>query len=327
MILYCYGTRPEYIKIKKIISLSEDIDHKILYIEQHSDLVIGNFDYKIRIQDGPNRLNSIISSVVESFSKLEIEADYVIVQGDTASAFAVSVAAKNQKIKVIHLEAGLRTYDFDNPYPEEIYRQLISRIADVHFCPTESNKQNLLNEKVGGEIFVVGNTVLDNLNKGNIEYNNIIPITLHRRENHENIKEWFLEIDELARENKNLKFILPIHPNPNVIKHKDVLKFVEVIPPLDHDEFINLIKKCKFIISDSGGIQEEASFLSKKVIVCRKITERTESIGNSSFLCDSPKKLKSIFNMINNDYILNYESPYGDGKSSEKIIEIIKKLK
>jgi len=327
MILYCYGTRPEYIKIKKIISLSKDIDYKILYIEQHSDLVIGNFDYKIKIQDGPNRLNSIISSVVDSFSKLEIEADYVLVQGDTASAFAVSVAAKNQKIKVIHLEAGLRTYDFDNPYPEEIYRQLISRIADIHFCPTASNKQNLLNEKVGGEIFVVGNTVLDNLNKNDIEYNNIIPITLHRRENHENIKEWFLEIDELAKENKDLKFILPIHPNPNVIKHKDVLKFVEVIPPLDHNEFINLIKKCKFIISDSGGIQEEASFLSKKVIVCRKITERTESIGNSSFLCDSPKNLKSIFNMINNDYILNYQSPYGDGKSSEKIIEIIKKLK
>jgi UDP-N-acetylglucosamine 2-epimerase (non-hydrolysing) len=327
MILYCYGTRPEYIKIKKIISLSKDIDYKILYIEQHSDLVIGNFDYKIKIQDGPNRLNAIISSVVESFSKLEIDTDYVLVQGDTASAFAVSVAAKNQKIKVIHLEAGLRTYDFDNPYPEEIYRQLISRIADVHFCPTESNKQNLLNEKVGGEIFVVGNTVLDNLNKDNIEYNNIIPITLHRRENHENIKEWFLEIDKLAKDNNDLKFILPIHPNPNVIKHKDVLKFVEVIPPLGHDEFINLIKKCKFIISDSGGIQEEASFLSKKVIVCRKITERTESIGNSSFLCDSPKKLKSIFNMINNDYILNYESPYGDGKSSEKIIQIIKKLK
>ena len=122
-----------------------------------------------------------------------------------------------------------------------------------------------------------------------------------------------------------MRFILPIHPNPNVIKFKNLLECVEVVSPMNHDEFIEILKKCKFIISDSGGIQEEASFLNKKVIVCRKITERTESLGKSSFLCKEPKDLKSIFNQVNNDYILDYESPYGDGKSSERILEILKK--
>ena len=325
MILYCYGTRPEYIKIKKLISLSKDINYKVLFIEQHADLVVGEYDYKIKITDGKNRLNSIISSVIESFSNLDISPNYVLVQGDTATAFSIAIASKNQKIKVIHLEAGLRTYDYDNPYPEEMYRQLISRITDIHLCPTENNKENLLSEKVRGEIYVVGNTVLDNLNKENIEYSNVIPITLHRRENHDEIDIWFKKIDELAKENKNLRFILPIHPNPNVIKFKNLLECVEVVSPMNHDEFIEILKKCKFIISDSGGIQEEASFLNKKVIVCRKITERTESLGKSSFLCKEPKDLKSIFNQVNNDYILDYESPYGDGKSSERILEILKK--
>lgn len=324
MILYCYGTRPEYIKIKKLISLSKDIDYKVLFVGQHTDLIFGEYDYILKVTDGKNRLNSIISSVIDSFSNIEKLPNYVLVQGDTASAFAIAIAAKNHKIKVIHLEAGLRTYDYENPYPEEMYRQLISRVADIHLCPTEKNKENLLNEKVQGNIYVVGNTVLDNLDKQNIEYSNIIPITLHRRENHDEIETWFREIDTLAKNNKHLKFILPIHPNPNVNKFKDILKYVEVVPPMNHDEFINILKKCKFIISDSGGIQEEASFLNKKVIVCRKVTERTESLGKSSFLCSEPKKLQSIFNEVNNDYILNYTSPYGDGKSSERIIEILK---
>lgn len=324
MILYCYGTRPEYIKIKKLISLSKDIDYKVLFVGQHTDLIFGEYDYILKVTDGKNRLNSIISSVIDSFSNIEKLPNYVLVQGDTASAFAIAIAAKNHKIKVIHLEAGLRTYDYENPYPEEMYRQLISRVADIHLCPTEKNKENLLNEKVQGNIYVVGNTVLDNLDKQNIEYSNIIPITLHRRENHDEIEIWFREIDTLAKNNKHLKFILPIHPNPNVNKFKDILKYVEVVPPMNHDEFIKILKKCKFIISDSGGIQEEASFLNKKVIVCRKVTERTESLGKSSFLCSEPKKLQSIFNEVNNDYILNYTSPYGDGKSSERIIEILK---
>lgn len=324
MILYCYGTRPEYVKIKKLISLSKNISHKVLFVEQHSDLVLGEYDYKLKITDGKNRLNSIISSVIDSFSNITELPNYVLVQGDTATAFAIAIAAKNHKIKVIHLEAGLRTYDYENPYPEEMYRQLISRIADIHLCPTEKNKENLLNEKVQGEIYVVGNTVLDNLNKDDIEYSNIIPITLHRRENHEEIETWFKELDNIAKINQDLRFILPIHPNPNVNKFQHILKYIEVVPPINHDEFIKILKKCKFIISDSGGIQEEASFLNKKVIVCRKITERTESLGKSSFLCETPKKLSTIFNQINNDYILNYNSPYGDGKSSERIIEILK---
>jgi len=327
MILYCYGTRPEYIKVKKLISLSKDLPHKVLYTEQHKDLVLGDFDYKLTIGDGSNRLDSIISSILSNnLDECFLGVKYVLVQGDTASAFALSLAAFHRNIKVIHLEAGLRTYDKENPYPEESYRQFISRITDIHLCPTENNKNNLLMEKVGGEIYVVGNTVLDNLEKGNTEYGNNVLVTLHRRENHEEMDKWFYEVENLSIKHPELNFILPIHPNPNVKKHQHILKNVIVVDPLSHDEFISEMKKCRLLISDSGGVQEEASFFNKRVIVCRKVTERTESIGTHSFLCDKPSSLNSLFEELVYDYEINKPCPYGDGNSSEKIIEILKKL-
>ena len=325
MILYCYGTRPEYIKIKKLISLSKDVNHKVLYVEQHKELLNFDYDFKIEINDGENRLNSIISSIVSKFENFS-DITHVLVQGDTATAFAIALAAKNYEIKVIHLEAGLRTYDFENPYPEELYRQLISRMADIHLCPTELNYQNLINEKTSGDKFVVGNTVLDNISKEDTSYGNTIIITLHRRENHKLIKNWFEEIEVLATEYPNLRFILPIHPNPNVYKHKDTFKNVEVIDSLPHDEFLKLIKNCRLIISDSGGIQEEASFLGKKVIVCRKTTERVETIGKTSFLCTQPSDLNNIFKDLVENYESEFDCPFGDGQSSEKILLLLKNI-
>lgn len=327
MILYCYGTRPEYIKIKKLISLSSEIPHKVLYTAQHKDIVLGEFDYKLEIKDGENRLDSIISSILsQENSHIFENIDYTLVQGDTASAFALALASFHRGIKVIHLEAGLRTYDKENPYPEESYRQFISRITDLHFCPTENNAKNLRDEKTSGHIFVVGNTVLDNLNTDNIEYGNEILVTLHRRENHPQIQDWFNEIEKLSVKYPDLDFILPIHPNPNVTKHKHLLRNVKVIEPLSHDEFISKMKSCRLIISDSGGVQEEASYLKKKVIVCRKVTERTESLGSHSFLCDEPKKLGLLFEKLIYDYKTDEPCPYGDGKSSEKIIKILQNL-
>ena len=327
MILYCYGTRPEYIKIKKLISLSSEIPHKVLYTAQHKDIVFGEYDYKLEIKDGENRLDSIISSILsEDNSHIFEGINYTLVQGDTASAFALSLASFHREIKVIHLESGLRTYDKKNPYPEESYRQFISRIADLHFCPTESNAKNLRDEKTNGDIFVVGNTVLDNLNTDNIEYGNEILVTLHRRENHPQIQDWFNEIENLSVKYPDLDFILPIHPNPNITKHKHLLQNVKVIEPLSHDEFISKMKSCRLIISDSGGVQEEASYLRKKVIVCRKVTERIESLGSHSFLCDNPEKLDLLFEKLIYDYKTDVPCPYGDGKSSEKIIKILKNL-
>lgn len=327
MILYCYGTRPEYIKIKKLIEYSNEIPHKVLFTSQHKDIADFKFDYKLEIKDGINRLDAVISSILSN----EIEPyfngiTHVLVQGDTATAFAVALAAFNRGIKVIHLEAGLRTYDKDNPYPEESYRQFISRITDVHLCPTTQNYINLKNEKVTGEIHIVGNTVLDNLDKSNVSYDNLVLITLHRRENHKDIEKWFEVIESLSTKYPDIKFILPIHPNPNVSKHKSIFKNVNVVNPLSHNEFIELLKKCKLIISDSGGIQEEASFFNKKVIVCRKITERTESLNIHSFLCPSYLNLESMFDDLINDYQVDKKCPYGDGNSTSKILKILKEL-
>lgn len=327
MILYCYGTRPEFIKIKKIIESSYDIPHKVLYISQHEDLVIGDYDFKINIKPKKNRLDSIVSSILcDNIDDVLNGIDYVLVQGDTASAFSMALSAFHRQIKVIHLESGLRTYDKLNPYPEEIYRQLISRISDIHLCPTENNLKNLINEKVIGDKYVVGNSGLDNIKNKNITYENIVLVTLHRRENHEILDKWFNEINLLANKHKDINFIIPLHPNPNVKKHKNILNNLTITNPLTHVELLEIISKCKLVISDSGGIQEECSFLNKKVIVCRKITERTESIGVHSFLCESPDKLDLIFNDLIYNFKVDSPCPYGDGKSSDKIINIFKTL-
>lgn len=326
MILFCYGTRPEYIKIKKLIELYNK-PYKILFVSQHENLVLGKYDYKININNQlNNRLDDIVSSVFLNFNPNYLDGiTHMLVQGDTATAFSLSLLGFHNNIKIIHLEAGLRTYDKHNPYPEETYRQLISRISDINFCPTTNNLTNLLNEKTESKNFVVGNTVLDNLTKEGVMDGNTVIVTLHRRENHPIIHEWFYEINELAKENPDIKFILPIHPNPNVIKHRNILTHVNIINPMKHDDFIDELKKCKLIISDSGGIQEEASFLNKKVIVCRETTERPESLNKTSFLCKKPIHIKDMFYNIINKEISDYECPFGDGKSSNKIIEILEK--
>jgi len=329
MILFCYGTRPEYIKIKKLIEKCGNVvPYKVLYVTQHKDIVLGNFDYKLSIDDlCENRLDSIISSVFFNFKEEFLhEITHILIQGDTATALSLSLIGLHHKKKIIHLEAGLRTYDYNHPYPEEMYRQLISRISDYNLCPTENNKINLENEKVQGENFVVGNTVLDNLNKENITYENKVLITLHRRENHELMYDWFNEINQLAIENPHLTFTLPIHPNPNVIKYKHILSHVNVIDPMNHDDFIKELKSCKILISDSGGIQEEAAFLNKKVIVCREKTERPESLDKTSFICKKPIDLKGIFYYIINNFNTQHKCPYGDGQSSDKIVEIFKNI-
>lgn len=328
MILICYGTRPEWIKVKPLIELlkSNDIKFKTLFTGQHKDIVDKNADYNLSIIDkSNNRLNNIVSEVLSIDDLIFESIKYILIQGDTTSVLSLSINAFHRKIKIIHLEAGLRTYDFENPYPEEMNRQLVSRIADIHLCPTENNKKNLIEEKCGGLKYVVGNTVLDNIRDVKTSYDDVVLITLHRRENHNIICDWFNEISKIANKYKNIKFILPIHPNPNVIKNRYLLNNIEVVEPLDHKELIDILSICKLVITDSGGIQEESSFLNKKVIVCREITERTETLGVGSFLCD-PDRLENLFDLLINDFELNEKCPYGDGYSSENILKIIKEL-
>jgi UDP-N-acetylglucosamine 2-epimerase (non-hydrolysing) len=329
MLLICYGTRPEYIKLKPLIKKIKGlIDYRILFTGQHED--IGNFDHdlSIKIKENPDRLNSIFASILESSCDIFQNVSSVMVMGDTASATAVAIAAFNKKIKIIHLEAGLRTYDMGNPHPEEGYRQIISRLTDIHLCPTRLNKLNLEQERVGGEKHITGNTVLDNLVELKTSYSDEVLITMHRRENHQNLTEWFSELSKLALSNKELRFTIPLHPNPNVQKHKEYLIGLNVTEPMNYEEMKRKLCGCKFVISDSGGLQEEASFLRKKIIVCRKTTERKESLGETSFICESPDKLKDVFDVVKNNFNVeeSYICPYGDGLSSSRILKILNQI-
>jgi UDP-N-acetylglucosamine 2-epimerase (non-hydrolysing) len=323
-ILICVGTRPEWLKIKPLIDKLSKDKYKILFTGQHTDLLTTmQPDYQIVISNNLNRLDDIISNCLTQFPNDKFKA--VLVQGDTASAFACALAAFNRGIFIYYLEAGLRTNDLKNPYPEEAYRQMISRISDINFAPTDLSSANLRNENALGTTYVVGNTVLDNLLKyGDTTYGDTILVTIHRRENHHWIDKWFVEINKLAVRYKQYKFVLPLHPNPNVQIHKNLLTNVNVINPITHDETMNILKDCKLVITDSGGLQEEGAFFNKKIIVCRKTTERPEAIATGHLhLCEHPNDLIDIFVKLEKDFYINQKCPYGDGKSSEKIISIL----
>ena len=145
---------------------------------------------------------------------------------------------------------------------------------------------------------------------------------MHRRDNHHNMDKWFQELEKLANKYPEIEFMIPLHPNPNVQKHKGIFKKVRVVEPMSHCNLVEYVKKCKFVISDSGGLQEECSYLNKKIIVCRKTTERPESIGTHSFMCGEPELLKEFVNDIMKNYEVNAECPYGNGKSWMKICVI-----
>ena len=200
------------------------------------------------------------------------------------------------------------------------------RHADVNFCPTELSAKNLKNELVHGEVHVVGNSVLDNLlpYKDKCEYTNKVLVTLHRRENHYWMDKWFIELNNIAKKYPDLEFILPLHPNPDVQKHKHLLTNINVVEPLPHSELLEILVKCKFVISDSGGLQEEGSFFNKRVIVCRKVTERPEAIPTGHLhICNSPTDLEKVVDFINEKYYIDVACPYGDGKTSEKLIKLL----
>lgn len=330
MILLTYGTRPEFIKLMPLIEVFEEVSfpYKLLHTGQHDSLAQFNWDYKINIvhESNKNRLDNIIahvtkSGVIDDILKTK-NIELILVQGDTASAFAVALSAFHHGIRVVHLEAGLRTYD-STPWPEENYRRMISHIASIHLCPTQENKNNLLNENVKGDCYVVGNTVIDNLVPylDKLEYGNQVLVTLHRRENNKLFKLLCSQIEELAIEHPELEFIFPMHPSPEIRKHADVFTKVKVVDPMPYEEMLNTLAKVRMVITDSGGIQEECSFFNKKCIVCRRTTERQESVGKSSFLVEDD--IKTIFDAHVNNFEINYLCPYGDGLAAPRILKIL----
>ena len=254
MIGIAFGTRPEWIKIKPVCQeLSRrSVPFTIIFTGQHKDLVTE----ENLLQLGANSVRTIVlPSTSPKMSRLDsiasgiLTEDFteglssVMVQGDTTSAFSVALAAFHRGIPVIHLEAGLRTYDLQQPFPEEANRQMISSIASLHLCPTDLAKENLLKEgrSKQSKIVVTGNTALDNIRNIRPTNNKSVLVTMHRRENHKDMKDWLLNIDTLAKNKPDYHFLIPLHPNPNVTKHRSVLKHVEVVEPMTHPELVDFL--------------------------------------------------------------------------------------
>lgn len=362
-VMSVFGTRPEAIKMAPLVkTLAEDsqIESLLCVTAQHREMldqVLSLFqlepDFDLNIMKPNQTIGMITASVMEGMEQVlrKTKPDVVLVHGDTTTTFATALAAFYEKISVGHVEAGLRTFDKYSPYPEEMNRMLTGRLADYHFAPTERNRQNLLQENIAAQrIHVTGNTVIDALltvaelpyqftdpmlSQLDFEKKRVICVTCHRRENlGENMAQIFRAIGRIATEYQDVEVVYPVHLNPKVqATAEEILAGkanVHLIQPLTYQPFVNLMAKSHFIITDSGGMQEEAPSLGKPVLVVRKETERPEAVeagtvklagvAEESIYCmakellDDPLEYGKMARAVN---------PYGDGKASERILKIL----
>lgn len=363
-VMTIFGTRPEAIKMAPLVKeleSREEIESIVCVTAQHRqmlDQVLKVFnikpDYDLNIMKKGQTLVDITTKALESIDRVikEVKPHIVLVHGDTTTTLAGSIAAFYNKVKVGHVEAGLRTYDKYSPYPEEVNRQITGIISDIHFAPTEVAKQNLIKEGKSSEsIYVTGNTAIDAL-KTTIQdkYNHkvieslgsdkMILLTAHRRENiGENMSNMFRAIKRIIDEFKDVQVVYPIHLNPlvretanKIFGNNDRVKLIE---PLEVFDFHNFLNKAYIIMTDSGGIQEEAPSLGKPVLVLRDTTERPEGIEAGTLklvgveeenIYNLTKELLSNKDMYNS--MAKASNPYGDGNASKYIVDnIIKELR
>ena len=358
-VLTIFGTRPETIKMAPLVKelqKRDNIKTVVCVTAQHRqmlDQVLNAFhiepDYDLDIMQPGQTLSDITARVLKGLENVikEVKPDIVLVHGDTTTTFAGSLAAFYHQIPIGHVEAGLRTYNKYSPYPEEINRQFVGLVADLNFAPTERSRKNLLDEgKNPDSIYVTGNTAIDAL-KTTVkkEYKNeitewaegsrLIVLTAHRRENlGEPMRHMFKAIKRVIEKYDDVKMVYPVHLNPQVINvAKEIFgecERVKLIKPLEVLEFHNLLNKSYLILTDSGGIQEEAPSLGKPVVVLRDTTERPEGIEAGTLKLAGTNE-ETIFSIIDdllcND--ANYQkmskasNPYGDGKASKRITDII----
>jgi len=359
-----FGTRPETIKIFPIILQIKKyphlIDYKIIVSGQHREMLDQmlkifqiNPDYDLNIMEKGQSLSNITNNSLLGIEKIlkKEKPSIVLVQGDTTTTFAGALAAFYQKIRIGHVEAGLRTNNKYYPFPEEVNRHLTSVLTDLHFTPTRKSCENLLFEGIRREdIFISGNTVIDSLllmikdnykfrepllkNKKILE-KKIILVTMHRRENWgEPLRETCQAINKIIGEHSDTYVIFPLHKNPEVRRNvKEILqnkKDILLLDTLDYDDMVNLMSKSYIILSDSGGIQEEAPSLGKPVLVLRDETERPEAVeaGVAKLIGTNKERVYSEVKAILNNkdkYIKMSKNinPYGDGKASERIVKKI----
>lgn len=325
-----FGTRPEFLKIKPILKKLDKNSYDLIYVKQHKD-IIEKFIYTnmIKIPDTSfhYRLNEITSSILSK--KNIFKNEYVLIQGDTQTAMSIALSAFLQKKKIIHLEAGLRSFNNYSPYPEEVNRKIISTLANYHFCPTKLSKKNLINEGYKKNLFITGNTSLDNILsvKNKSKYGDQVVITLHRRENLEYYQLWLEYLNKLAKNYSFIKFYFILHPNPIYKKFIKNHKYLIFLDHMSHLKLMKFVINSKLLITDSGGLQEEGSFLNKKIIVCRKETERPEGIKTKHiYICKKPKSIINLFSEIINSFKINTICPYGDGYSGLRIVRLLKDI-
>ncbi len=368
-ILIVFGTRPEAIKMAPLVkdfrADTQNFETRVCITAQHREMldqVLTFFEikphYDLNLMKPDQNLYSLTATIIEEMKPVleDFGPHFVFVHGDTTTTMAASLAAFYSGAKICHVEAGLRTFKKRNPFPEEMNRSVACRIADFHFAPTETAKNNLLKENIEEEaILITGNTVIDalfysveKLNSGNYSDNEIevlksnldlnkkiILVTGHRRENH---GEGFVRIckalKEIAVNNPQVQVIYPVHLNPNV--QKPVYEILGGIPninlmaPLSYPAFVWLMEKSYLIITDSGGVQEEAPSLGKPVLVMRSTTERPEAVEAGTVILvgtDTQRIFDETQKLLNDEShyrkMQKLHNPYGDGKACKRIVELL----
>lgn len=328
-----FGTRPEYLKLKPIINefkIRHFFEYKVIYITQHDtiDEYMDESFEKLDISTVINqRLNNIGSEILKKLPEYIENCSHIIIQGDTSTALYSALTGFQMGKKIIHIEAGLRTYDLDRPFPEEGNRQLISRISSINFTPHDECSQKLHQENVSGVIINVGNSILDVINSYNIDckFDDIVLITFHRRENWDKVDQLIVGLEKLIKKTPHLKYIWYLHHNPelqNKIKKINNNISIEFKKPCGHLEFTKQISLCNFIITDSGGIQEEASFLGKHCVVLRTSTERTHIPKEYITVLEDYTQLDEIYESIPKMHLPQC-NVYGYGNTSRQIYDNI----
>ncbi|MFQ5912212.1 MAG: non-hydrolyzing UDP-N-acetylglucosamine 2-epimerase [Nitrospinota bacterium] len=359
-VLSIFGTRPEAIKMAPVLqefaNYPDRIQSAVCVTAQHRrllDQVLCLFgikpDVDLNLMKEDQSLSSVTTQAMTHVTEalLRIKPDIVLVQGDTTTAMVAALASLYQKIPVGHVEAGLRTYDRYSPFPEEINRRLLTQLATYHFAPTETARHALLAEGIpADQIHLTGNTVIDTLfmlldhphpahSHIPLNGNKLILVTAHRRESFgqplENICSALLQ---LRRHNPDVEIVYPVHRNPNVqtlvyrnLSNRDG---IHLIDPLDYAQFIHLMNRAYFILTDSGGIQEEAPTLGKPVLVMRDVTERTEAVeaGTAKVIGTDPRMIvaesqRLLRNRREYERMATAVSPYGDGQAAKRIVQVL----
>ena len=362
-IMSVFGTRPEAIKMAPLVKelgKYDDLESICCLTGQHREMLDSvmeifklQADFDLNIMEKRQTLSTITTKTLLGMERVmeQCKPDMILVHGDTSTTFAGALAAFYHQVPVGHVEAGLRTYDKYSPFPEEMNRTLVGDIADLHFSPTRANAENLRRESVAGEIFITGNTAIDAmgytvkadrkfqdelLNRLDFEHHRIIAVTCHRRENYGKPMEDIMSaIAEVVRTHEDVEVVYPVHLSPVVRecaqKYLGGKERIHLIDPLDVEEMHNLLARCYMVMTDSGGLQEEAPALGKPVLVMRRETERPEAIAagtaklagvtyegvlaEANRLLDDPAAYQAMAKAVN---------PYGDGHACRRIAQAIR---